>query len=367
MAEGDDDSARTEEPTPRKRAEARKRGQVAVSQDLKLWAMLAASALFVAYWLPGLAGDLVAVLTPFLDRPESMAIDGGGGFAALLADIGLLLAPLVGGLFAVGTLAGLLQVGPLVAPGRLKPSFGKISPLKGLTRLFGAPALIEFIKGLAKVTAVSVIAAAILWPLIEGAEAALTTALAAALTQINGASAEMLAGAAAMLTLIAIADVLYQRHSTTKQLRMTVQEVRDENKQSEGDPHVKARLRRLRGERARRRMIAAVPEATVVITNPTHVAVALRYDMATMPAPKVVAKGVDHLALRIREIAAQHAVPLVENPPLARTLYARVEVDDEIPAEHYRAVAEIIGHVMRIDRRQPPRPATAAAGPGAGG
>jgi flagellar biosynthetic protein FlhB len=132
---------------------------------------------------------------------------------------------------------------------------------------------------------------------------------------------------------------------------MTMQEVRDEHKQSEGDPHVKARLKRLRNERSRKRMMAAVPDATVVITNPTHYAVALAYDMATMPAPKVVAKGVDHLALRIREVAKEHAVPLVENPPLARSLYASVEVDEEIPAEHYEAVAQVIGYVMRLNQR----------------
>jgi flagellar biosynthetic protein FlhB len=255
------------------------------------------------------------------------------------------------GLFAVAALAGLVQVGPLVAPSRLKPGLSKISPLKGVSRLFGPAALIEFVKGLVKVVAVSVIAVTVVWPLIVGLEPTLFSPLPHALAILNGASAEMLAGAAAVLTLVAIADVLYQRHTTTRQLRMTVQEVRDESKQAEGDPHVKGRLRRLRSERARHRMMAAVPEATVIITNPTHFAVALRYDLAAMPAPKVVAKGADHLALRIREIAARHGVPTVENPPLARTLYAAVEIDDEIPPEHYRAVAEVIGYVMRLDRQ----------------
>jgi flagellar biosynthetic protein FlhB len=240
----------------------------------------------------------------------------------------------------------------LLAPARLKPSLDKISPMKGFTRIFGAQALVEFGKGLVKVVAVAAIGVAVVAPVIRGIEPVVAGSVPDTLRLLVAASAEMLAGAAALLTLVAIADVLYQRHATTKQLRMTVQEVRDEAKQSEGDPQVKARLRRLQGERARRRMMAAVPEATVIITNPTHYAVALRYDMAAMPAPKVVAKGVDHLAQRIRAVAAAHAVPVVENPPLARSLYAAVEVDDEIPPEHYQAVAGIIGHVLRLDRRQ---------------
>lgn len=364
MADGSDDTARTEEPTPHKREEARKRGQVAVSQDAKLWATLLAATLFVAGWLPALGRDLAHLLLPFLERPETMAIgvdEGSAGFARLFGDVALLLAPLLAGLAAAAALAGLVQVGPLLAPARIKPDVSKISPGKGIGRIFSGQALIEFGKGLVKVGLVAVIAVAILWPLTLGIEVTLVDAPTALLSRLNGASVAMLGGAAAVMTLVAIADVLYQRHANTRQLRMTVQEVRDESKQSEGDPHVKARLKRLRAERSRRRMIAAVPEATVVITNPTHFAVALRYDMADMPAPKVVAKGADHLALRIREVAMRHDVPMVENPPLARTLYAAVEVDDEIPPEHYRAVAEVIGHVMRLDRR---RPAAGRAGAG---
>jgi flagellar biosynthetic protein FlhB len=355
MAGNDDDSARTEEPTPRRREDARRRGQVAVSQDVKIWAMLLASTLFVAYWLPVAGRDLIGLMLPFLDRPEAMAVDApsaAAGMAAVVIRVLLAVAPLMAGLFAVAVLAGLIQVGPLLAPARLKPSLDKISPMKGFTRIFGAQALVEFGKGLVKVVAVAAIGVAVVAPVIRGIEPVVAGSVPDTLRLLVAASAEMLAGAAALLTLVAIADVLYQRHATTKQLRMTVQEVRDEAKQSEGDPQVKARLRRLQGERARRRMMAAVPEATVIITNPTHYAVALRYDMAAMPAPKVVAKGVDHLAQRIRAVAAAHAVPVVENPPLARSLYAAVEVDDEIPPEHYQAVAGIIGHVLRLDRRQ---------------
>jgi len=156
-----------------------------------------------------------------------------------------------------------------------------------------------------------------------------------------------------VMTVIAALDFMYQRYNQYKNLRMTKQEVKDEHKQSEGDPHVKARIRRLRQERAQQRMMAAVPEADVVITNPTHYAVALEYKMETMPAPRLVAKGVDSLAQRIRETAEEHEVPLVENPPLARALYAAIELDEEIPAEYYQAVAEVIGYVMRLKGRLP--------------
>jgi flagellar biosynthetic protein FlhB len=152
--------------------------------------------------------------------------------------------------------------------------------------------------------------------------------------------------------IVAVADLVYQRFAFLKQMRMTKQEVREEFRQTEGDPQIKARIRRLRQERSRRRMMAAVPDATVVITNPTHYAVALAYEMVTMPAPKVVAKGADLVAQRIREVATEHEVPVVENAPLARALYGAVEIDQEIPPEHYQAVAQIIGYVMRLDERR---------------
>jgi flagellar biosynthetic protein FlhB len=157
----------------------------------------------------------------------------------------------------------------------------------------------------------------------------------------------LFAGTVAAMTVIAFADYVFQRHTFMKDMRMSKQEVKDEYKQQEGDPQIKARIRKLRMERAQQRMMAAVPDADVVVTNPTHYSVALTYKMDEMAAPKLVAKGVDYLAFRIREIAEANDVPLVENPPLARALYAGVELDEEIPAEHFQAVAEVIGFVMR--------------------
>jgi flagellar biosynthetic protein FlhB len=169
-------------------------------------------------------------------------------------------------------------------------------------------------------------------------------------------SMRVLIGVLSVMTVIAALDFLYQRQQHTKQLRMSRQELRDEYKQTEGDPMIKARLRQIRMERARKRMMAAVPEADVVVTNPTHFAVALKYDPERMQAPILVAKGADSMALRIREIAKEHNVPIVQNPPLSRALYNGVDLDQEVPAEHYKAVAEIIGYVMRLKGKLPRRP-----------
>jgi flagellar biosynthetic protein FlhB len=161
---------------------------------------------------------------------------------------------------------------------------------------------------------------------------------------------KLLGGVLAVMAALAGADYLFQRYQHLKRLRMTKQEIKDEYKQTDGDPMVKARLRQIRMERSRKRMMAAVPEADVVVTNPTHFAIAMKYDHGRMEAPKVVAKGVDHLAARIRALAEEHKIPIVENPPLARALYASVDVDQEVPPEHYRAVAEVISFIMKLRR-----------------
>lgn len=354
MAE-QDDSSRTEEPTSKRLADARKRGQVAVSQDAKLWAALTASAILAGYWLPGASRKLYETMLPFIEAPERFRIDvqsGQSGFAQVTIAIGVIVAPVILVLTGVALASSFAQSGLIVAPQRIKPEFSKISPLKGLQRLFAWRTLIEFLKGLLKVAVVAAIAVALCLPLLHSAEASLGWSLVQLLKQLGHNATMMTGGAAAAMFIVAIVDFVLQWQSHRRQLRMTRQEVRDEYKQSEGDPHIKARLRRLRMEHSRQRMMAAVPNATVVITNPTHFAVVLRYDMATMPAPKVVAKGVDFLAQRIRSLAEDNDVPIVENPPLARTLYAAVEVDDDIPAEHYQAVAQVIGYVMRLDKRQ---------------
>lgn len=231
---------------------------------------------------------------------------------------------------------------------KVKPSLDKISPLAGFKRLFSARSLLEFVKGLLKLGLVGTVVMAVVWPHRDDIPAMTGLPVPAALDHLHDTMLALLVAAVAVMTVIAAMDYAYQKYDHLKRLRMTKQEVRDEHKQTDGDPMIKARLRQIRADRARKRMMQAVPTADVVVTNPTHYAVALKYEMEKMNAPVMVAKGADLLAQRIRKVAEENDVTIVENPPLARALYASVEVDQEIPAEHYRAVAEVIGYVMRL-------------------
>jgi flagellar biosynthetic protein FlhB len=229
------------------------------------------------------------------------------------------------------------------------PSLSKISPIAGFKRLFGQAAWVNFAKGLAKLTIVGAVMGAILWPQHDVVVAMVNADVAAMTPMIFGLTVKLLAAALAILAFVALGDWLYQRHAWYERQKMTVQELKEEFKQSEGNPEVKAKIKQIRRQRASKRMMANVPKASVVITNPTHFAVALRYEPG-MAAPICVAKGIDQIALKIREVAGEHEIPIVENPPLARALHATVDIDREIPGEHYRAVAEVISYVMKLRR-----------------
>jgi len=213
--------------------------------------------------------------------------------------------------------------------------------------MFSRDALVNFAKGLFKIAVVSGVILAVLWPERDHLETMVTLDPALLLPTFQQMGLKVFGAVLVIVTIIALADYVYQRNRWWNRLKMTVQEVRDEFKQMEGDPTIKGRIRAVRNERGRRRMMANVPDATVVITNPTHYAVALKYDR-TMPAPVCLAKGADDVALKIREIAKANEVPIVENPPLARALFAAVDVDEPIPTEHFKAVAQVIGFVMRM-------------------
>lgn len=349
MAE-EDQASKTEQPTPRRLQQARGRGQVVQSQDLNVWASLAATSLLLATLVPWAAGRLMQLCLPFIERPEQMRVTveaAQRSLLELLLDSGALAAPLQLALCALGVGVAVAQTGLLFAPQKLKPDFAHLSPMQGLKRILSLRGLFELTKSVLKFAIVAAAVAIVLHPALLSIEAMPTAPLSATLAQIDGLVVRMTAAVAAITALLAGGDYLYQRFSFMQQMRMSKHEVQEEHKQTEGDPHVKGRIRQLRKERARRRMMAAVPKATVVITNPTHYAVALAYDMGKMAAPKLVAKGIDAVALRIREVASKAGVPVFENPPLARTLHRSVEVDDEIPPEHYQAVAQVIGYVMR--------------------
>jgi flagellar biosynthetic protein FlhB len=301
-----------------------------------------------------MARDIVNMSLPFIEAPDMVPTDIGHLTTMGWKLLGLVLiagaAPLVIALFAAFG-AGYLQFGLILSSESLMPSLEKISPLAGLKRIFSLRSFADFIKGLIKLAVVGGIVYAVITPSVGD----LHKLIGMEIVQLLGVIVELLNRLlftvfAAMVVITAL-DVFYQRWEHIKGLRMSRQEIKDEMRESEGDPMVKGRLRQLRMERARKRMMAEVPKADVVVTNPTHYAVALRYD-PQMSSPKVVAKGVDKVAQKIREIAKEHDVPVVENPPLARGLYAAVEVDQEITPEFYKAVAEVIGYIYRLKRKK---------------
>jgi flagellar biosynthetic protein FlhB len=356
--ESQDQSQKTEEPTPKRLEEARRKGQVPSSREVNHWFMILAGTIVLMGMLPAAGRDMIGLLERFLEQPEAISADFGNLQAVLgqtVSGVGLVMMPIFLLLVVAALAAGLLQTGVLFAPEHLKPQLDRISIASGAKRLFSLRAVSEFLKGIAKLAVVGTVAVFLLWPALGGLEKLPSTAVQDSTALMWRLASRLMIGVLAIVTLIAAADFLYQKLQFLRQMRMSRQEIRDEMKQSEGDPAVKGRLRQIRRERARQRMVQAVKTASVVVTNPTHYAVALKYELDAMPAPVVVAKGIDHLALKIREIARENDVPVMESPPLARALYAGVEIDEEIPVEHYKAVAEIIGFVLRLKGRLPQR------------
>ena len=354
MAEDTDDSQKTEEPTHKKLEDARKKGQVASSREVNNWFMIGAGALWITAFGPAVARDLGLVLMKFVESPHAIPVDSDHLRFALLDTVyhlGLAVAIPGAMVMVAAAAAGFLQSGFVVAVDRITPKMERISLFAGAKRMFSARALLEFAKGILKLVIVGSVVTILIMPRLKGLPsfAGLDAMQTAAL--VFDISKSVFIDVLAVVTVIAILDFLYQKFEFRKNLRMSRHELREEFKQTEGDPVIKSRLRQLRMERARRRMMAAVPEADVVITNPTHFAVALKYEPEEMTAPKMVAKGADHIARKIRELAEESGVHIVENPPLARALYSGVELDQEIPPEHYKVVAEIIGYVFKLKKK----------------
>lgn len=363
MSDQPDESQKTEEATPRKLEQSRKKGQVASSQEIKHLFILFGGLVLVALFLPWGAGTMIGGMQGFFTNLHRLPVGGPELFeqlrAASLSIAGVLALPLAM-LVVLALLSGLMQHGLLFSTEQMKPKIEKISPIAGFKRQFSMKAMVEFAKGIAKITIVGAVLTALFWPQMAAIDQYIGLPLPTLSRQLWELALLLLAASVAVMVAIAGVDYLYQRYEYLKQQRMTKQEVKDEYKQAEGDPMVKARLRQIRMERAQRRMMADVPSATVVVTNPTHFAVAMRYEPEDMAAPKVVAKGVDTVAFRIREVAEEHDIPIIENPPLARALHAAVDLGDDVPPEHYKAVAEVISFVFRQQNRTVRNPAAAS-------
>jgi len=352
MADERHDADRTEDPTHKRLEEAFKRGDVASSQEVNTWFVIAAGALVLLNFSGAMGRELAGTLRGLLANAHQLPTEGMR-LSGLIARLGAEVLAAVAIPFLLLTLAAiggnLIQHRPVWALDPLTPKLAKISPAAGLKRLFSKHALLNFAKGLVKLTLVGGVLIALLWPERHRLEALVAVDIAGLLPFTRVLSLKLLGAVVAIMAVVAALDYLVQYRQWYERQKMSLREMRDEFKDTEGDPKIKARIRQIRQGRMKRRMMAAVPKATVVITNPTHVAVALQYERG-MNAPRCVAKGFDALALRIKEVARANGVPLVENAPLARALHAAVKVDEEIPPEHYKAVAEVIGYVLRLNR-----------------
>lgn len=341
MSESDD---KTLPATDRRRQQARDDGQTPLSKEIVACSGLAAATLMVAMIVPSSTRMLARTLESMLANPQQMP-----GAALKDAAMAMLLAilPIAGAIVFTASMAVMLQTSWLFNAKALMPDLGRLDPRKGLKRLFGINNVVEATKAVAKI---AVLAWAV-WHVVSGTlqntAASLSWTLPTVLDQLTRDTLHVMLVVLGCQSVVALLDMGWVRFRFSQQLRMSLEDIKREQKETDGDPRLKAKLKQIRTLRARRRMLAAVAKATVVVTNPTHYAVALTYDRGSKSAPKVVAKGVDEVAARIREAANKHGVPLVPNPPLARALHT-LALDAEVPPEHFKAVAEIIAYVWRL-------------------
>ncbi len=356
MAEGADPESKTEEATPRKLAEARKKGDVAKSPDVAAALSLAGAAAVVLMSGGWFATSMAEQLLPFIAAPHTMigGLETGAG-----VEIGAValwaVAPFLGVVMLATILGGVggnvAQSGLIFTAEKLKPDWSKVNPMAGFKRIFGPDGLVQFIKTLLKLIAVGVICWLVLKPHLRELENMAAMPPAMILPTARDLAVALMMSTIIFLAFTAGADILWQKFRFAERMKMSKEELKEDYKQSEGDPHVKAKLRQIRAQRSRQRMMQNVPTATVIVTNPTHYSVALRYEPGDA-APICVAKGVDALAMRIREVGREHNVPIVENVPLARALYAAVDIDETIPREHFEAAAKVIGFVLQKRKKR---------------
>lgn len=350
MADEDKDS-KTEEPSQKRLDEAREKGNLANSRELGSFFMLLVLAMTISWFMPSILRSTGKLLLPFISDVDSLISDQKGLSIILynvaLSGFAIISLPLIAAIVSA-IFSSILQNGFVLSSEPIMPKLSKISPIAGFGRIFSMRSVVDFIKNILKITAVGVVAFLAVYPDLPAIRKLPAETTEGMLVFLAMLAKRIAIGVVITMFFIALFDIIYQKFQHLKSLRMSKQELKDEYKQSEGDPMIKQRLRQLRMERAKNRMMAAVPKSDVVITNPTHFAVALQYDTKTMSAPVVVAKGQDFLALKIREIAKENDVSIVENPPLARALFSSTELDEEIPVTHYEAVAKIISYVYQL-------------------
>jgi flagellar biosynthesis protein FlhB len=354
MAEKDEGQERTEQGTPKRREEAREKGRVAKSREVSSVAGLAACLIYFYFNATGLLEKLSAIMTSTLRSAGRVTISIDNVqvlLASLLFKVFILLLPIFIVVFIIGILANVVQVGALFAPSAIQPELSKIDPLKGLQRLFSMTSFVELIKNILKMIIIGMVSYFVIQNEVKGFFPLAEQTVWEIFLYLGKITFKILLTTCWVLIILAIMDYVYQRWEYEKGLRMSRQEIKEEFKNSDGDPAIKARIKRLQREMSRKRMMAAVPKADVIITNPTHLAVAIRYDQNTSIAPCVVAKGAGFIAEKIRTIGRENNIPVVENKPLAQVLYKMVRLDEMIPENLYRSVAEVLAFVYNIKKQ----------------
>ncbi|MBB4040765.1 flagellar biosynthetic protein FlhB [Microvirga flocculans] len=350
MSDTDDKDSKTEAPSDKKIREAVEKGNIPFSREAPMFASILGILLVLAFAARSTTKTLTEKLSLFVNRPEDFRLETGVDALALIhavaLEVGQFLVPVIAILAGCSLAASILQNVPSIVSERIRPQWNRISPVSGWKRIFGRQGLVEFAKSLFKFATMTIISLL----LLRSEQYKVLNAMLSdpsLLPEMMLTMAMRLVSAIAIATIVLVAaDLLWARFKWHSDLKMTKQEVKEEYKQMEGDPMVKARMRSLAQDRSRRRMLAAVPKATFVIANPTHFAIALRYERSEASAPIVVAKGKDLIALKIREIAEKSGIPVIEDKPLARSMYDHVEIDRMIPPDFYKAVAQILFYIL---------------------
>lgn len=344
---------KTEQPTPKRKHDAKKKGEAAKSMEVNTALLLFGGVLLFMFVGPALfrqfedlSVEVFGHASTYKITPDSLPALSWQGASYIMKG----LMPFFAVMLFLGLIASFGQVGINVAEEALKPNWGKINPLKGMKQLFSMNAIVEVVKGLLKMGIVGGLVYLVLRKHLREFFVLNDQSIGGILNFVGNVAMELMLKVVIALLFLAAGDYIYQRFQFNKKLKMTKQEVKEEQKQIEGDPLIKSRIRSLQQEMARRRMMQEVPKADVIITNPTHYAIALRYNGKEMDAPVVIAKGMRKIAQRIKEIAAEHDIPLIENPPLARALYDAVAIGQEIPTKFYQAIAEVLAQIYRMKK-----------------
>ena len=343
---------KTEAPSSKRRDDFRKKGQVAQSKEVQTAVLFTLTFILWIFYMPEFWNGLSVLLATIWRNCETFGGTPSDVYNLslfLVKEMAILLAPLFFLVMVAGFFSSITQVGWLFTTKPISPDFTKLNPIKGFGRMFSMKSLVDLVKSVLKVVLVAWIAYATVYNYFEEALILVNTSVTATVLFLARVATIILAKVCAILILIAALDFAYTRYEMEEKMKMTKQEVKEEFKEMEGDPYIKSQIRRIQQEMARKRMMAEVPEADVIITNPTHLSVAIKYDTETMDAPVIIAKGADHIAMKIREIARENEIPLIENPPVARLLH-KVDLGAVIPEEMFKAVAEILAHVYSLKK-----------------